>query len=289
MFPSCRVLLPPRVRSTVERPRGFTLVELLVVIAIIALLLAILMPSLAGVKAVAKRTQCASRMAGIGRAFMAYISDYDTKLPTVEMSDERYRAIHHYYLNSAGGKWCHLGCLWAHGLIDSPLGFYCPATENWQSDFPSGYASIPLRTLKGYVYWPMSKEDYTMAQWQALYNHSDQAATENYMVGMPRTATFQSELIMTKAIASDYSFHAVKSYGGRGWALNAVFPDGHVAYQPQPRDHGLGMWHEMRQFPGEICTITNWNSPAVWTDPVEAANNVRVKSPMVKFMFALEP
>jgi prepilin-type N-terminal cleavage/methylation domain-containing protein/prepilin-type processing-associated H-X9-DG protein len=279
-----------------RRHLAFTLVELLVVIAIIALLLAILMPSLTGVKAAAKRTHCANRLSGIGRAFMTYLSDYDNKLPTVEMNDQRYRAIHHYYLNyyinSADIKiWCHLGCLWGQGLIDHPLDFYCPATENWQEDFPpdSAYASIPRKALKGYVYWPMSKEDYTLAQWQVLYDHSDQAATENYMVGMPRTATFQAELLMTKAIASDYSFHAVKSYGGRGWAVNAVFPDGHVAYQQQPRDHGLGMWHEMRQFPGNICTISNWNSPAVWTDPVEAANNVRIKSPMVKFMFALEP
>jgi hypothetical protein len=49
------------------------------------------------------------------------------------------------------------------------------------------------------------------------------------------------------------------------------------------------MWHEMRQFPGNICKISSFNSPAVWTDPLEARNNVSVKSQMVRFMFALEP
>lgn len=273
---------------------AFTLVELLVVITIIAVLMGILLPSLAGVKATAWRIQCASRLSGIGRAFMAYTSDYHSDLPSVEFSWDQdpvtRNTIQHYYLTRRGAGWVHFGCLWGHGLIDNPYHLYCPATEDWLSDFgatPAG--QLPLKTTKGFVYWPMSKESYTTGEWTALLGKKDQAATENYRPGYPKTATFQAELLMTKAIAADYSFHAVKSYGGRGWAVNALFPDGHVTYQSQPLDNGLGMWHEMRQFPGRICKITNWNSPAVWTDPVEARNNVPVKTPTVRFMYALEP
>jgi prepilin-type N-terminal cleavage/methylation domain-containing protein len=285
--------------------KGFTLVELLVVIAIIAVLLAILIPSLAGAKGMARRLQCSSRLYGLGKAFGAYISAYDSRLPTVEFdenekSEATRNVIQHYYLNVRDGHWCHLGCLWGHGLIDNPIHYYCPATEGWEADFATGsLASLPLKTHKGYVYWPLSKERYTTEAWTALREKKDQAANENYRPGYPRTAVRQPELQMTRAIVSDYSFHVVKSKGGRGWAVNALFPDGHVNYQPQPRDDGTGtggiadkgkgMWHECRQFPGEICWITNWNAKATWTDPIEAQLNVAYKSPIVRFTFALEP
>jgi len=55
-----------------KRPRGFTLIELLVVVAIIALLIALLLPSLAKAKNVAKRTVCLAHLKQIGTAFFTY-------------------------------------------------------------------------------------------------------------------------------------------------------------------------------------------------------------------------
>ena len=55
--------------------KAFTLIELLVVISIIALLLAILMPSLARVKEQAKRVVCMSNQHQLGIAFSTYASD----------------------------------------------------------------------------------------------------------------------------------------------------------------------------------------------------------------------
>jgi len=63
------------------RRRGFTLVELLVVIAIIALLVGILMPTLARVKQLAQQMVCGTNLSNIGKAMMLYANDYDDEYP----------------------------------------------------------------------------------------------------------------------------------------------------------------------------------------------------------------
>jgi prepilin-type N-terminal cleavage/methylation domain-containing protein len=62
--------------------RAFTLIELLVVVAIIALLLSILLPSLAGAREQGKRAVCLSNLSGLGKAMWQYSGEYANE-PTV--------------------------------------------------------------------------------------------------------------------------------------------------------------------------------------------------------------
>ena len=60
---------------------GFTLIELLVVIAIIALLLAILMPTLKMAKEHGRRLLCATNLKTVGEALYVYAGQNDDELP----------------------------------------------------------------------------------------------------------------------------------------------------------------------------------------------------------------
>lgn len=61
---------------------GFTLIELLVVVAIIALLISILLPSLAAAREQAKRAACSANLKGIGFACLTYAEDAKGALPS---------------------------------------------------------------------------------------------------------------------------------------------------------------------------------------------------------------
>lgn len=72
------------------RPSGFTLIELLVVIAIIAILAALLLPTLADAKEKGRRSVDFSNLRQLGIAMNIYAGDNGDKLP---------------YTRTAGGQW----------------------------------------------------------------------------------------------------------------------------------------------------------------------------------------
>ena len=66
-----------QISSDTNRNFGFTLIELLVVVSVIAVLLAILLPSLNMAGIIAKRVDCGSNLKQISLAWTAYLDDYE--------------------------------------------------------------------------------------------------------------------------------------------------------------------------------------------------------------------
>jgi prepilin-type N-terminal cleavage/methylation domain-containing protein/prepilin-type processing-associated H-X9-DG protein len=75
-------------------PRGFTLIELLVVISIVALLVAILLPSLAGARKESRATVCAANLHSVGQAMALYVGGSGVFPPSYVYADA-----------STGGGW----------------------------------------------------------------------------------------------------------------------------------------------------------------------------------------
>jgi prepilin-type N-terminal cleavage/methylation domain-containing protein len=111
--------------------RAFTPIELLVVVAIIALLIAILLPSLARARDSARRTVCASNLKGQGTAFAIYAADYDGSMPiftnqsTGWLQDEPYQV---------GDQLVNVTLSNTTSATSIRRWFYCPANLNQNSD-----------------------------------------------------------------------------------------------------------------------------------------------------------
>jgi len=247
-----------------HRRKGFTLVELLVVIAIIAVLLAVLLPSLARVKELGKRLVCSNQLKGMGMAFKFYGDTYDGKLPQLEYNTGKDNETqqHPYWAfrdGTAGGtpgmaiNW---GCVHKAGLIENASALYCHADVLWKEIFkayntpgPWGTKNpnipIPDPRLKPtdtamcvrvtYTYWPQSKirvKDQTRLNQIQRLNF--------FAIGYPEIAHKVADLDSNKAMATDNGGH---SLGNRqtnedpkaDMGYNTLWADGHVRFNPPPR------------------------------------------------------
>jgi len=108
-----------------KKSKAFTLIELLVVISIIALLLAILMPSLQRVKEQAQRVVCGSNLRQQGISFVTYATDYDSKFP------HRVRP----------GYWPHGSMVWWHPSVKGMFNT-AAASSNNNPAYVSGQAGL---------------------------------------------------------------------------------------------------------------------------------------------------
>ncbi len=68
-------------RCQMKRSRGFTLIELLVVVSIIAILIAILLPSLGAARESARNTKCSANLHHVGQAMAVFVSQNKESYP----------------------------------------------------------------------------------------------------------------------------------------------------------------------------------------------------------------
>ncbi len=170
---------------------AFTLIELLVVIAIIAMLLAILIPSLNTVKQMAAGSVCLYNQSGLTKAYYIYSQDNDDRLAISNQDPDRWVDRPHYLDPATGARDYsnrHNSTLAEkeNGIMNGTLFpyaettkvYHCPADRRSRANvgsrgkgayrsyaLPAGANSPPNTngwndagiTISGYVFYPLRK------------------------------------------------------------------------------------------------------------------------------------
>src|SRR6186997_2028225 len=111
---------------TSDRRAGFSLIELLVVIGIIAILIAILLPTLGRVREHARRAECLSNLRQVHTHFLAYAVAHEGQVP---IGYKDVKASNYNWVDSASPKRNAqaFGLLFmADRRIDAKV-FFCPS------------------------------------------------------------------------------------------------------------------------------------------------------------------
>lgn len=133
---------------------GFTLIELLVVVAILALLIAILLPSLGAAKRQAQATACAANLSGIGKGLVVYHTQNDGYVvPSYNMEGVMGGAD--VPLDGWGPILDRDGVIPGKRTAGGNI-FYCPSTVDVEG-MKDGQTGTDLDRPKGWMDWPNAR------------------------------------------------------------------------------------------------------------------------------------
>ncbi len=142
------------------RRNGFTLVELLVVIGIIAVLIAILLPSLAKARQAALKVACMSNMRQAVLEMRMYADENRDHIPLGYIYSDKTSSNHLWYpyswpaQDADGKRGTHvlLGLMYFGGYMKSPMIWYCPS--EWTPGLTYNAPALPPDWWNTQNLWP---------------------------------------------------------------------------------------------------------------------------------------
>ncbi len=191
--------------------KSFTLVELLTVIAIIAILAAILLPTLGNARVSANRASCANNLSQIGKAATAFMMDNNRKLPP-----------HYYDASTSDDEMFNFFSMVYDYAGQTPKLFLCTEDEN-----ESAEATLTWDTGKEFTgrisYVPNTnfhKNDKVKKNWVNFSAVKAPAGIVSLAESSITDASFEESASSTQNINSEV-------HGGKN--SNYLFLDGHVS------------------------------------------------------------
>ncbi|MBN1974110.1 MAG: type II secretion system protein [Sedimentisphaerales bacterium] len=249
-----------KIKRIYSKHKGFTLIELLVVIAIIAVLLAILMPSLQKVRKQAQGIVCQSNLKQYGIAMNMYLDSNDNTFPYVNtwlFNDNPWGCQWHDARRNLELKPELAGCLWSY-LKDKDI-HLCPTFETLAKQVGNCpkvcQGAYPIEPQYGYVLNAYLNGDMA-SRVPAQYKSALERAKKDIGVKNPSKVYLFSEENSWKidGLSNDFfndnslhalpeptiddclaTFHNTSSGKIDSGVANAVFVDGHVdTADPRP-------------------------------------------------------
>jgi len=215
------------------RIRRFTLIELLMVIAIIAILAALLLPSLQRVKEMGKDTGCKSNQRQISLAALSYALDYNNYSPAWSGAD--------------------YGKGWWQGQLGTYLGYTGNLSACYGAGGTTKNADTLIKVLQCPSRWERYKaagnNHYGMNAQLTMQEIGSLTGNTNKAMNMTQATKYASSTIMAADSAGFYNIvwpvwlghgcdpaFSYSSHASGG--LNLLFCDGHVEY----RNYGTDRW-----------------------------------------------
>jgi len=252
-----------------KRSRGFTLIELLVVVAIIALLIAILLPSLNKARDSAKKVQCGANLKGIGQTLSTYGAQYKDQLPIGGIIGTN--GLPQAVVPPNGPCWWHDEAIPFMNLmmgVQNPgtntstsslsayspnrKAFYCPANNEFNQDVnwtegsgnsayrSTGYsmlnsrsgvlASLTNAALVSFIRPAPALQAYVVRLTDFTYPTDQEMALDDITSDVAGTAAIWGETSGSTVFTTN---HKDKT---RALGANVLFGDMHVAWKPMPSD-----------------------------------------------------
>jgi type II secretory pathway pseudopilin PulG len=258
---------------------------LLVVVAIIAVLIAILLPSLGRARANAKRTACASNLKQLGIGAAAYASEFEGLLPPElyawrgvnnTQSPQNYTPGRTYTCRDGSGKvWYSFAILYYGSVTGAvpPTGairdvrvFFCPAQSNpffkYRPD-TSGAVDAFYNNLGGNNVNSSAASDRWMGYCYQLHHaigpKGKQAAMNRKMTDFPKNHILGADILKTSdSIAHD---------DAGGVYFNATFIDGHAESIP-----GAGA-AKLIEAAGDLAAQSDWSTMDPVVKELESQSN----------------
>jgi prepilin-type N-terminal cleavage/methylation domain-containing protein/prepilin-type processing-associated H-X9-DG protein len=255
-----------------NRRRGFTLIELLVVVAIIALLIAILLPSLGRARENAKKTACASNLRQLGIAASVYATEFEGLLPPElfawrgvnnTQTPQNYTPGRTYTVRDASaGFWYSFAILYygnvtgatpPSGAVRDVRVFFCPAQPNpffkyqaasgSQNAFYNNLGSTSTDRWMGYAYQLHHKK----------YSNGKDGAANRKITTFPKNHMLGADILKDTASVA---------HGGKPSeaTFNLVYADGHAESVKSPTAY------QLISDAGDVTTSSDWSK----MDPVVA-------------------
>lgn len=252
-----------------RRARGFTLIELLVVVAIIALLIAILLPSLGRARKISQLTVCQSNMRAFYQGFAMYASEYNDVVLTGADGGQPGRTNWLWKGNGAATNF-ETGVPRAQGypihryrVADIKMA-YCPAATgsfSYASQSPvtakpdftkagrSGYSLYPAPDWGNggsYTNWPSMVTFYDMSLAYPGFSTGRKAYTIEALRGQPdgkQKAFFTDFLQGQNTVLQTHETRMNVMYGDG--AIKAIdYNPGLIAELNRPSTANTAGWHE---------------------------------------------
>lgn len=207
---------------------AFTLIELLVVISIIALLISILLPSLAATRRTAIAIQCASQLRQIGVAITVYADEYKGWAPAAEVSGGSGSA-------PTEGVWSYR--LAENNYFNNPEAYQCRGGDAENYEYAGDYIDQPHSLfLWRYVSYGINNKFYLGSGGDEKHRLDD---TRN-----PSQVVLMGDSVVIDSQANVFSIHHLDPADGddpyrrlderHDGAANVMYVDGHVELTPDP-------------------------------------------------------